>query len=662
MMPHVGPRSFGFLFGLACMTLVSGRVHGQANDIDSLKEAYQAAPSDSARITLLAEIALAFAMPMPDSGQVYFHRALAMTDAALLSDSSNRYLRFARGNLLNYIAAYHINRGEISRGLGLLREALSIREEIGDSLGLAQSYNNLAMINFRAGRNVPAVELLHKSLRVSMAIRDSNAMAYNYNNIGQVWSSAREMEKAGEAFAKSLALRRSIGEKKALRESLTSMAQYHRQAQRPLDALGLLNEALVLAVGFGDSIGVSKTLEGLAHTMEAMDSLPQALAYTRRAMRINRELGLQELSSNNLMNMAGYVQRLGRPKEAINMALEGTTLAEQIGSAKNRRNGYALLTKLYKSNKDFATAYGYKAKFLDLRDSLGKLEDQQALVKTTMRFEHEQEFLADSLEHVMEEAKHKGERYFAQVVAKRQRSTALATAIGGALLLLLGGLAVALDHRRRKSLLARQTAQLQTQVWRAQINPRFIHTALQNINEYVQANERDLASSFLTRFARLMRAVLENARKDEVPLTADLAVLQDYLELEKVRTGDGFMYSIEVEPGIDVEEVMVPPMLLQPYAEQAIWSRLAKKSGIGHLVVRVQRRNGRLVLSLEDDGEGQGQVRSGSENPVGAEGVGITEARLALLSKQGGEEASVKKIALPQGQCVELLLPLSLAA
>ncbi|MBK8228382.1 MAG: hypothetical protein IPK70_14565 [Flavobacteriales bacterium] len=93
-----------------------------------LKGAFQVAHSDSARITLLAEIALAFAMPMADSGLVYFHRALTLTDSALVSKPSNRYLRFARSNLLNYIAAYHVSKGEISKGLGLLREALTIRE------------------------------------------------------------------------------------------------------------------------------------------------------------------------------------------------------------------------------------------------------------------------------------------------------------------------------------------------------------------------------------------------------------------------------------------------------------------------------------------------------------------------------------------------------
>ncbi|WKZ65438.1 MAG: histidine kinase [Flavobacteriales bacterium] len=183
---------------------------------------------------------------------------------------------------------------------------------------------------------------------------------------------------------------------------------------------------------------------------------------------------------------------------------------------------------------------------------------------------------------------------------------------------------------------------------------------LQNTNDCVQANERGLASSFLTGFARLMRAVLEHTRKDEVSLAEDLSVLRDYLDLERLRSGARFEYRLEVGSDIDPEDLMVTPMLLQPYAEQAIWNSLGRTDDPGHLVIRVQRSQGTLVLLLEDD------LQSGATDPSIAsdrsEGTVITEARLALLAKQGKRQASVKVIPMPVGRRVELTLPLSEAA
>ncbi|MBK8228384.1 MAG: histidine kinase [Flavobacteriales bacterium] len=165
----------------------------------------------------------------------------------------------------------------------------------------------------------------------------------------------------------------------------------------------------------------------------------------------------------------------------------------------------------------------------------------------------------------------------------------------------------------------------------------------------------DIASAFLTRFARLMRAVLENARKEEVTLASDLAVMRDYLELEKVRMKGGFEYAIEVEPPIDSEEVMVPPMLLQPFAEEAIWRRLARRDGIGRLTIRVHLYGKALVLSLEDDAFAEEHDAAAAHQDeagpiVDVDGAAITRARLEVLTKQETSAASVHVVPLAGGR------------
>ncbi|MBK8228389.1 MAG: histidine kinase [Flavobacteriales bacterium] len=197
---------------------------------------------------------------------------------------------------------------------------------------------------------------------------------------------------------------------------------------------------------------------------------------------------------------------------------------------------------------------------------------------------------------------------------------------------------------------------------RTQMNPHFIFNALNSINSYVQENERDLASGFLTKFARLMRLVLENSRYNEVPLEQDLDALRLYIELEQVRTNGKFDYSIEVDAAIDQAETMVPPLVMQPFVENAIWHGISRKEGKGHIKLIVRKYPNRLTMSVEDDGVGRG-ASSTHPAPDGAPpksslGTTITQDRLSLLGKQRGGEAGFRFMDLEPGTRVEVELPI----
>lgn len=603
-------------------------------------------------------------MPQPDSGMYYWSRALALADSSLSGKPDSRYMRYAKANVLNFIAAYHTHQGDVHKGTMFLQQALDIREAIGDSAGLAQSYNNLASAQYRSGRIREAVDLLYKSLQISTASRDSNAMAYNQHNIGQLLLASNDPEGAYKAFNSSLTIRRRIGEQQAVLESLTGLALYHRKAGEPEQAIPLLQEALILGMGFGDSLGVSHTLEGLAHTMEMLDSLPQALQFQTRALSIDLHLGLRDEASNKMMNIAGYQLRMGSSNEALSNALRGVAIAEQTGAIKNLVNGFALLSKIHRVRSNYRSAYNYRTKHAQLKDSLFYLNDQQHIIKTSIRFDQQQVEYADSLSRASESTHLRNENTIAHLTTNNNQNITRDLAAASIIMLIIGVVIFIIDRRRRNHRHARKAAHLQTQAWRAQVNPHFIHTALQNINAYVRSNERDLASSFLTRFARLMRAVLENARKEEVSLLSDLDVLRDYLELEKARLQDKFTYSIDVDPSIDQEEVHVPPMLLQPFAEEAIWQGFAQGKHTGHITIVVRQVAGSILISIQDDGGARSEPSNTSSNDIVETHVGttITRARLDLLARQERKPATVRTITLPQGHRVELEIPLLTAA
>lgn len=355
----------------------------------------------------------------------------------------------------------------------------------------------------------------------------------------------------------------------------------------------------------------------------------------------------------------------GTLEGAISNGAQGLSHARQAGDPQAVRKASTLLYKAYKQQGDVRNALAMHELAQAYGDSLGGRSFAMGLQKKQVLYEVRD----DSLRMANALGREQLERVNAQLEASSNRTVAIA--IGGIGLLLLAGAGVwfTTDRKRRRERFDRESAQLETQALRSQMNPHFIFNALNSINAYVQQNDQDSASSYLTKFARVMRAVLENSRHGEVTLSEDLDALRGYMELERMRMQHKFTFSIEVAPEVDPDEVLVPPLVVQPFVENAIWHGMARKEGNGHITLKVDRRGEQLVWTIEDDGVGRSAGKVDVGLPAGEEdalkktslGTAITRARLDLVQKQHGGKAGFRYIDLLQGTRVEVDLPLMLA-
>jgi LytS/YehU family sensor histidine kinase len=128
------------------------------------------------------------------------------------------------------------------------------------------------------------------------------------------------------------------------------------------------------------------------------------------------------------------------------------------------------------------------------------------------------------------------------------------------------------------------------QALRAQMNPHFIFNCLSSINRFILKNESKIASNYLTRFSRLMRMVLTNSQKPVRALDDELEMLGIYLEMERLRFKNSFDYSINFLNAIDSDNIFIPPLLLQPFCENAIWHGLMQKDGPGRLDIQLRMK------------------------------------------------------------------------
>lgn len=227
-------------------------------------------------------------------------------------------------------------------------------------------------------------------------------------------------------------------------------------------------------------------------------------------------------------------------------------------------------------------------------------------------------------------------------------------------------------QERIKSDFEKRLANVEMSALLAQMNPHFLFNSLNSIDNYIIRNDTVRASEYLNNFARLMRLILNNSRTNYISLKDELETLDLYLQMESLRFKDKFQYNIQVDESLDPASVNIPPMLIQPYVENAIWHGLMHREGngaTGQVNIEVVRRGDNLVCTVEDNGIGREkagalQAKRSTNNRSQSMGTRITEERIEIINKLYQLNAHVQFHDLhdgygePSGTRVELTIPL----
>ena len=207
-------------------------------------------------------------------------------------------------------------------------------------------------------------------------------------------------------------------------------------------------------------------------------------------------------------------------------------------------------------------------------------------------------------------------------------------------LLMLSGMIIWLVKRNKRIKLERKRshqrflAQMEMRSLRSQMNPHFIFNSLNSISSFIYKNENESAADYLARFARLMRSVLRNSEEKLIPLSEEISVARLYLELEKLRFDDKFEFFIYVDEMVDLDKLFIPPLLLQPYLENAVWHGILHKGKGGKLQINISMDEGNLLIDITDNGIGRkaSQKNKKQIQKKKSYGLNITKNRLELIN------------------------------
>jgi len=240
-------------------------------------------------------------------------------------------------------------------------------------------------------------------------------------------------------------------------------------------------------------------------------------------------------------------------------------------------------------------------------------------------------------------------------------------ALGGVILIII--LLFIMFYRQWQLKYHQRILSLEQRLLRSQMNPHFIFNSLMNIQNFMLSNDVKKANNYLTRFARLVRAILENSREEFIPLEEEIDMLRNYLDLQKLRHNNKLDYEISVHEHIMTEDILIPPMLIQPFVENAIEHGILLKKGKGHVNIEISQNNEYLLVIINDNGVGRKEAMARRKKPQKTQrslSTMITRERIELYNSKAKTKIELKISDIKDenaktilGTSVKLKIPLS---
>jgi hypothetical protein len=572
-------------------------------------------------------------------------------------------------SVLNELCGAYWNMGDFENGLNISRKSLALAERLikgnnpgsGDSLRLRQSYFWLGRFYEIAGDYSSSFAFFNKGKTYTpantalpnqfiVAMGELNRKAGNYDS----------------AKFYLMQFEKRDGGKPMLANLYVTLKQYD-------DALRILNASQVIQLETNGNLALGRNYIIIASAYLGKNNLDQAFTNAKNGISFLSRMKRNIYLIDGYKVMSEVFEKLGGTDSALYYYKKYTQLKDSLltrqfffrlsdykkeAEEAKRTGQIKLLQKDYlikeQELREQILLKEQNEAELSLMDKSNELKDQKIKEQSLLKEQSQAQLTLLDKENKLKDQKLKQQAFIRNAL------------LGGLLLFILLGVFVfrnlslkrkndALAIKKQQAELQQKVAELEMQALRAQMNPHFIFNCLNSINRFIFKNETKEASDYLTRFSRLIRMVLLHSQKKLVPLEDELEMLKLYLDMERLRFKNTFDYHITTTNAIENSSVFIPPLLLQPFCENAIWHGLMHKDGQGHLNIELNETDGILNCSITDDGVGREKAEEFKRKSAEKEksmGLKITKERLSLLNQgtTGGTYYEIEDIINGNGE------------
>jgi len=624
-----------FLFSL--FLFIGLLSHGQnSQKLDSMLKVMQSEKEDTNKVKTLIRI----------SEQYASNDFKKNFDFAKCAFNLAEKLKWDKGLAWSYstMGTSCYNQSDFPTTLNYRLKELVIWQKLKHKKNICRTLSNIGICYSDLGNNVKAMEYYISALEMAEKINLTDQKIYTLTNIATIYEVQKNFEKALEYYFKSLQLAEQYKYNENVAINLSNIGNIYTAQGNYTKALAIYfkalkvdeqidNKNLICSVYANIAAvyqhqGDSANDKGNTALLEKKNN--QALNYYLKALKYAEDIGNEYFQACMLGNMGEMYTTLKNFKIAEEYLKKSFGIATKLNSVERITSDHQHFYDLYKKMNISDQALQHYEKYISLRDSILNEDNKKAISALEIKYETEKK-----------EAENK-------TLAQENKLQTLEISTDRYLLVgLIGLLCLALCLGfliiRQNKLKAKQTVvQFEQKLLRTQMNPHFIFNSLASIESFIYEHQPKEAGVYLSNFSRLMRLILENSALEYITLEKEIEFLNYYLSLQKLRLDDNLSYTIEVDKNIDPEHIYIPPMLTQPFIENAIEHGFRGSEKPGDLKVLFNLVSTNLQVQIIDNGIGidKAQQQKDLHKKHKSMATQITMERLAFLNKSKKKKLS----------------------
>lgn len=516
-------------------------------------------------------------------------------ELAISSEENKTEIKDGLARAYGSIGFVFMEQSNYDKALQFNYKALKIYEQTRNNVKLARIYNNIGVIYKSQNDYFKAQLYYEKCLKIQQKLNDRN-IGITYNNIGLVYLLRKNYTKSLEYFNDAKTSFEKYPNPRGQGELYNSLGSYYKETKNPELAIEYLNNALVKFKSIDDKFGSGDSYGLLGSIYSSQGKYDLAIEAINKSLQIGKELKVLDRIQASEKELSTIYEKLGRTNEALTHYKLYSIAKDSVTNAETVKN--SIRTEM---NYDF---------------------DRKVLLQ------HEEQ---EKKELLFEEQKKMNQIWFILIFS---------------LTLLLSGITFLIYNRKqlKKTLtLEKEVAVYEQKALHLQMNPHFIFNCLGSISSFIVQNSTEAAIKYLAKFSKLMRLTLEYSKESMIPIDKEIESLQNYLELEQLRFNNKFNFSITKDREIE-DDVALPPLLLQPFVENAIIHGLNPTVKTGMITVDFSIKDESLVCVIKDDGIGINKSKELKKTLVSMHksmALDITRKRLEIMEDATSKKAEV---------------------
>ncbi len=515
---------------------------------------------------------------------------------------------------------------------------------IGDKDKAAQMISNIGVVYEMSGDYVAALKNYQKSLDAFIRTGNLRSQALTYNNISIIHQELGNHDLAYYNLKKSYDLKLKVNDSSLIASALNNLGVFYEEDLKDLDsALCFYINAEEVYSNLGDFRNIAICQNNQALVLFKKKDYKNARKLFEASVARFRDLDDKFWLSRALMYYGQLEAETGNFLKAVRLLEESAVLTEDSGYTRNLMEVSENLAKAYLGSGNYKQSALTFEKYNFLKDSLLNIDKQNEISKLEVRFQTSQkEFEIQKLQQEKEIQRRRLAQISSMVVA-------IVIVLGFIIILLF------MKGRQRKLFLQNKNMIIKQQILQNQMNPHFLFNVLTSIQSYMNEKDSEKASSYLSKFSRLTRMVLQSSANDKILLSEEIELLTNYIQLEQLRLGNSFEYNLIVDENLDAEEINIPPMMVQPFVENAIKHGL-KGIENGILELKIEDKGEYIILSVSDNGNGFEKENVKNKNHKSM-ALGIINERVEILKQKFRKNVSVNYEIVEKGTKIVVELP-----